>query len=151
MYVSWRVSVRGWGICLVNRKVPGGGSCLIWNLSGGKLSPWNLSFLDACLPGNLSGGKLSAWEFVHRVTCPGGSCPGGGSCQGGTCLLAPWHTNNLENKLVLDFVILLPSLILLISKSDGIRPEAYWPHGQVTSSHHWEDKYCKLSNNDFSN
>ena len=75
MYVSWRVSVRGWGICLVNRKVPGGGSCLIWNLSfldaclpgnlsGGKLSPWNLSFLDACLPGNLSGGKLSDLELV---------------------------------------------------------------------------------------
>ena len=44
-----------------------GGSCLTWNLSGGKLSPWNLSFLDACLPGNLSGGKLS----------PPGICPQG--------------------------------------------------------------------------
>ena len=37
MYVSWRVSVRGWGICLVNRKVPGGG-----DLSRGKLSDLEL-------------------------------------------------------------------------------------------------------------
>ena len=67
--------MRGWGICLVNRKVPGGGSCLIWNLSGGKLSPWNLSFLDACLPGNLSGGKLSDLELVRGEVVRPGICP----------------------------------------------------------------------------
>ena len=65
-----RPSGAGWGICLVrNVHCPGGtcpgGSCPIWNLSGGKLSGWNLSFLDACLPGNLSWGKLSDLELVR--------------------------------------------------------------------------------------
>ena len=46
-----------------------------------------LAFRGTCPGGtcpiwNLSGGKLSAWELVHRGTCPGGICPGG------TCLLA---------------------------------------------------------------
>ena len=52
-----------------------GGSCLIWNLSGGKLSPWNLSFLDACLPGNLSGGKFSDLELVRGEVVRPGICP----------------------------------------------------------------------------
>ena len=52
-----------------------GGSCPIWNLSGGKLSPGNLSFIDACLPGKLSGGKLSDLELVRGEVVCLGTCP----------------------------------------------------------------------------